>query len=81
MAVSFFVTNPNGLEVQIGIGAVTASQENGYTQIDLWAPALGYEDIVTKLGDNEQSTLQSVRVRPFVSASQIALRSNLERDQ
>ncbi len=53
MAVSFFVTNPNGFEVQIGIGAVTAIQQNGYTQIDLLAPAPGYEDIVTKLGDNE----------------------------
>jgi hypothetical protein len=81
MAISFFVTNPQGFEVQIGVGAVTAIQENGYIQIALLASASGYEEIVTKLGNNEQNTLQSVRVRPFVSYSQIAIPSNLEQEQ
>ena len=31
MAVSFFVTDANGFEVQIGAGAVTAIQDNGLT--------------------------------------------------
>ena len=58
MTVSFFVTDANGFEVQIGAGAVTTIQDNGLTQVALTAPAPGYEEIMMKLANNEQARSQ-----------------------
>jgi hypothetical protein len=72
MAVSFFVIDQNGFEVQIGACAMTTIQDNGLTQVALTALAPGYEEIVEKLANNEKGTPETVRVKPFVSGSQIS---------
>jgi hypothetical protein len=69
MAVSFFVTDQNGFEVQIGIGEVVSIQENRLIQVALVLPTSGYEDVVNKIANNEKGTLETIRVKPFVSAA------------
>jgi hypothetical protein len=69
MAVSFFDTDQNGFEVQIGIGEVVSIQENGFIQVALVLPTSGYEDVVNKIANNEKGTLETIRVKPFVSAA------------
>ena len=69
MAVSFFVTDPNGFEVQIGVGEVVSIQENALIQVALVLPTIGYEDVVSKIANNEKGTFEMIRVKPFVSAA------------
>jgi len=69
MAVSFFDTDQNGFEVQVGIGEVVSIQENGLIQVALALPASGYEEVVNKIANNEKRILETIRVKPFVSAA------------
>lgn len=69
ISVSFYYTNEQNFEQLICIGEVVNIQENGKIQVKISFYQSHYEDIVARLGNNDNQVIKKIQVKPTVPSS------------
>lgn len=63
--VSFYYVE-NSFEQLIGIGTVINIQEDGKIQVSMTDPIEGFEETITRLGQNDNTILDNIKVKPNI---------------
>ncbi|VVB86129.1 Uncharacterised protein [uncultured archaeon] len=63
--VSFYYVE-NSFEKLIGIGTVINIQEDGKIQVSMTNPVQGFDEIITRLGQNDNTILDNIKVKPNI---------------
>ncbi|MFI5352858.1 MAG: hypothetical protein ACHQZS_07830 [Candidatus Binatales bacterium] len=72
MAVSFYFTDADGFEVQVGLGKVETIQANGIIQVVLLRRSQGQNEVIERLAQDDASVLNAMRVKPFLPIEALA---------